>query len=146
MSWSSDLAGMLRGLERVRHAMILQQRTQLRRMWKNSSVREAFQDVGVQTEECISSGLTKQTAFQVFNTIHDQCSVELSIVESKSSCPVSCVLGICLWPTVILALKKLKHRTLRYVYLHDIHADRYTSALLEVFKTVLCLLHMFVYQ
>ena len=55
----SDATGMLRGLQLVGRASANHQQKELGRIWKNSSVKEGLEKVGVRTEEKFSECLTK---------------------------------------------------------------------------------------
>lgn len=54
MSWSSDLAVVLRGLEKVARAAAGHQQHEVQRLWSNSTLKTAAQNVGVKAEEKIS--------------------------------------------------------------------------------------------
>ena len=60
MARSSDLAGIIRGLEKVLQSLAEHQQKELSRIWVNSSLRSALQDAGTKTEERISDFIVKQ--------------------------------------------------------------------------------------
>ena len=59
MSRSADLVALLRGLDKVRQALVVTQQGEMSRAWQNSSVRAAVQGVGLKAEERISDAVLK---------------------------------------------------------------------------------------
>ena len=60
MSWSRDLAAVLRGLEKVAQAAAVHQQQEFARVWANSSIRSAVKGVGNKAEEVLSDTVLKQ--------------------------------------------------------------------------------------
>ena len=56
MAGRNDLAGLIRGLDLVRRALVESQGKELRHMWDNSSLKSAAEGVGARVQENLSKG------------------------------------------------------------------------------------------
>ena len=56
MAGRNDLAGLIRGLDLVRRALVESQGKELRHMWDNSSLKSAAEGVGAKVQENMSKG------------------------------------------------------------------------------------------
>ena len=60
MSWVSDLAAIVRGMQRVNRAFLCQRRDELQCFWSNSSLRPVVRGICDQCEEVMSNVLLRQ--------------------------------------------------------------------------------------
>lgn len=65
MSWISDLAAIVRGVQRVNRAFVCQRKDELQCFWSNSSLRPVVRDVCDQFEDKISDVLLKRSSSKV---------------------------------------------------------------------------------
>jgi len=65
MSWVSDLAAVVRGLQRVNRAFVCQRRDELQCFWSNSSLRPIVRGVCDQVEDVMSDVLLRQSSSKV---------------------------------------------------------------------------------
>ena len=65
MSWVSDLAAVVRGVQRVNRAFLCQRRDELQCFWFNSSLRPVAQSVCDQFEDVISNVMLRQSSSTV---------------------------------------------------------------------------------
>ena len=56
MAGRNDLAGLIRGLDLIRRALVESQGNELRHMWDNSSLKSAAEGMGTKVQENISKG------------------------------------------------------------------------------------------
>ena len=61
MSWVSDLAAIVRGLQRVNRAFLCQRQDELHCFWSNSSLRPVARSICDQVEDVISNVMLKQS-------------------------------------------------------------------------------------
>ena len=97
MSWSNDVVAVLRGVEKVRHALVTHQQKELIRLWKNSSLRTTAGNAGIKFEEQISSVLTKQRSAMVIDFLTFESRVLMHMERLCQICILQGEVG-CIFP------------------------------------------------
>jgi len=91
MSWVSDLAAIVRGVQRVNRAFVCQRWNELECFWSNSSLRPVVRGVCDQFEDAISNAMLRQTPLTVclFHSLYQHKHFALILMQLK--CLINCV-------------------------------------------------------